>query len=244
MGLIGNKITPNYGSKVKDRKTFEMFQLGGLRFSWENFAISIFFHIAKAMLVDKAIITSYDLNTLHLAPQVRNLPCIAKYLYYCRNDPFENVGETNGLQCQCYFTCLSSVTKNDLGCRFWTTCIQFSHRSRLIKLLVIFIMCNTSHFFCQIKYCKHLQGQSRARWLQLSELECDIFWQKLNSQVSLVTVASNFFSFFSRRFFSILSSFLFRLFFLSNCNYISFAGTGGLWQLINHMTVGWPDICV
>ena len=50
MGLMG-------GSKEKDRKMFAMLQLGALRFSGENFAVSIFFHIAKAMLVDKAIIT-------------------------------------------------------------------------------------------------------------------------------------------------------------------------------------------
>lgn len=123
---------------------------------------------------------------------------------------------------------------------FVPTCIQFSDRSRLIKLLVILIMCNTSHFFCQIKYCKHLQRQSRARWLQLSELECDIFWQKLNSQVDKSLIISHqFFSPFSPSF-----SFLYCLSFLSKFNYISFAGTGGLWQLINHTTVVWSDICV
>ena len=58
MGHMGNKITSNHGSEVKDRKTFEMLQLGALRFSGEKFAISILFHTAKAMLVDKAIITS------------------------------------------------------------------------------------------------------------------------------------------------------------------------------------------
>lgn len=195
MGLIGNKITPNYGSKVKDRKT-----LGGLRFSWENFAISIFFHIAKAMLADKAIITSYDLNTLHPAPQVRNLPCIAKYLYYCRNDPFENVVRLfNWLAMQMLFYLL--VVPDQKGP--WLQILNRSALSFLTGLdqlnYWLFIMCNSSHFFCQIKYCKHLQRQSRARLLQLSELECDIFWQKLNSQVykSLLFPSHQIFSPFS-----------------------------------------------
>ena len=136
---------------------------------------------------------------MHPAPQVRCLPCITKYLYYCRNDPFENVGETTALQCKCHFLACRPWPKRALDADFEPTCIQFSDRSRLIKLLIIFIMCNTSLFFCQIKYCKHLQRQSRARWLQLSELECDIFWQKLNSQVykSLLFLSHQIFSPFS-----------------------------------------------
>lgn len=107
MGLIGNKITPNYGSKVKDRKTFEMLQLGALRFNPRKLCHLHIFSYCKSHVGRQ--------GHYHILR-----PCIAKYLHYCRNDPFANVGETIGLQCKCYFTCLSSVTKKDLGCRFWT----------------------------------------------------------------------------------------------------------------------------
>lgn len=119
------------------------------------------------------------------------------------------------LAMQMSFSCLSSVTKKGLGCRLWTDLHSVFWQVSINKLLIIFIMCNTSHFFCQIKYCKHLQRQSRARLLQLSELEFDIFWQKLNSHVDKSLL-------FSHQFFSPFSPSVSFLYCLPFCFYSSF----------------------
>ena len=167
------------------------------------------------MLLDNAIITSYNLNTLHPAPQVRNLPCIAKYLYYCRNDPFENVGETIALQCKCHFLACRPWPKRALDADFEPTCIQFSDRSRLIKLLVILIMCNTSHFFCQIisivSICSVNPEHADYNWVSWNVIFSDKNWtRKLTSLL------------FSHQFFSPFSPSVSCLYCLPFCFYSSF----------------------